>query len=345
MNNLRDDLVKLDINDLLNCLTTGTVKVPPHENAKIVFDKYLINISTRSQSSIFKMRLFHNWVKETLIVNTIREYYSGTTEKINLLDIAVGRGGDLFKWDSAWVSNVFGFDVSSESINEQSITAPGALARLAKFTNPKHLEHIEFHVGNAVKPSKKLISSLESFIQKYGQFQIVSCQFALHYFFKSKPDLENVLKLVSETLKPGGYFIGTAVDGNRVRELLGTSDVYDSKLFTINKVSFKKRDPFGNRYTFTIKDSTDQTNYFNTMGVSTEYLVNFDILEEMAKYYHLSVVKLNFFEEYSPDKFTTLRENHLPFNDIVTFYRGKKVSPDELEISSLNSVFVFKKIN
>ena len=342
MNDLRDNLVKLDINDLLNCLKVNTVKVPPHENAKSAFDKYLVNISTRSSSSIFQMRKFHNWIKETLITNVTGYYYSLNPEPINLLDIAVGRGGDISKWDNAWISNVFGFDLSSESINERSITSPGALARLENFTNPKHLAHVEFHVGNAVKPDNELINSLNTFIVKYGQFQIVSCQFALHYFFKSKLDLGNVLKLVSLVLKPGGFFIGTAVDGEKIKQLLGDNDTYNGKLFTVNKVSFKKKDPFGNKYTFMINDSTDKTNYFNTMGVSTEYLVNFDVLEKMAKDNKLEVVKLNFFEPYLRS-FTILKQNqnHLSFQDIKY---TKVIDKSQLEISHLNSVFVFKKI-
>ena len=43
---------------------------------------------------------------------------------------------------------------------------------------------------------------------------VVSCQFALHYSFESLPQAECMLKNASESLRPGGYFIGTMPNSN-----------------------------------------------------------------------------------------------------------------------------------
>lgn len=44
------------------------------------------------------------------------------------------------------------------------------------------------------------------------QFDLVSCQFALHYSFETLQQAECMMKNISECLKPGGYFIGTIPD-------------------------------------------------------------------------------------------------------------------------------------
>lgn len=41
------------------------------------------------------------------------------------------------------------------------------------------------------------------------QLDLVSCQFAFHYSFESLPQAECMLKNASESLRPGGYFIGS----------------------------------------------------------------------------------------------------------------------------------------
>ena len=339
MNSMYQDLVKLDINDLFECLKeTTTVN---NENSKVAFNKYLKNISTKSKSSVFGMRKFHNWIKQTLITNVIK--YSGK-KKTNLLDIAVGRGGDILKWDNAGVSNVFGFDLSESSINGSSVTNPGANARLSKFTK-RNLKDVTLAVGDASNPSRELIDDIQTFIKKYGYFQTVSCQFALHYFFKSENSLYNVMRLVSDSLERGGFFIGTAVNGDSIKKLFKNekAKTINHKLFTVTR-SFNKtlRDVYSNEYIFTINDSFDETNYFNTSGPSVEYLVNFNELKKVALSVGLEMVNLNFFEPY--DNKYTKTTGPMSFEEIYKFYNPGGVSPEELEISYLNSVFVFRKV-
>jgi hypothetical protein len=62
-------------------------------------------------------------------------------------------------------------------------------------------------------------SSLQSYngIMKTG-FDVVACQFAVHYFFESNDMVELFCKNVNSILKPGGYFIGTAYHGHLIEE-------------------------------------------------------------------------------------------------------------------------------
>lgn len=47
-------------------------------------------------------------------------------------------------------------------------------------------------------------------------FDIVSCQFALHYAFRSEKALRQMLYNISAGLRKGGYFIGTLPDAERI---------------------------------------------------------------------------------------------------------------------------------
>lgn len=52
----------------------------------------------------------------------------------------------------------------------------------------------------------------EKFADPSMQLDFVSCQFAFHYSFESLPQAECMLRNAGESLKPGGYFIGTIPD-------------------------------------------------------------------------------------------------------------------------------------
>ena len=104
--------------------------------------------------------------------------------------------------------------------------------------------------------------------------------------------------------------------------------------------------PFGNKYNFTIFDKFDQTNYFNTIPQSTEYLVNFDTFIRIAKEYSLEPVNINFFEK-SQGVYTNFNGNIINFEEIFKLNKwrpkNEPITMDELQISFLNSTFVFQK--
>jgi hypothetical protein len=76
------------------------------EDSKSVADHYNarpnVNTNLRARSSIIHLRDFNNWTKSVLI----REFVSQRNLKV--LDLACGKGGDLYKWDKASVSHVTG---------------------------------------------------------------------------------------------------------------------------------------------------------------------------------------------------------------------------------------------
>jgi mRNA (guanine-N7-)-methyltransferase len=347
-------LSNLSITNLLQCISSSGVKEQFVKD--IGPEKYnLIVQDMRSESTIIGMRDFHNWIKLVFLSNVSKyiSYY-----KIALLDIAVGRGGDLAKWNKSGIKYVFGFDKNEKSINSMDPDDPGAISRLQTFRGAK-FKNIEFAVGNALKPTKALMEKISSFLNldNLHGFNIVSCQFALHYFFKTEIDLQIVLTFVSKYLSSGGVFIGTTINGESIRNLFKNTreKVYSTSLFRVQR-NFPKtlKGAYGNEYTFTIFDTKDRANYFNTIGLSTEYLVNFKILEQVAATVGLMPLKLNFFEEYSLNLkkkgFVETKYNTIPFSDILKLGKwepkrdSRELTPEEIELNSLYTTFAFIKI-
>jgi len=323
---LKDKLSSLDIPDLMKCIEQSG---------------YMFKNQTRSESVVKNMRSFHNKLKGVLIKN-ISEYCYKSRNPLSLLDISVGRGGDIAKWDNAYITNVFGFDVSQDSISE-------AKSRMSNYSSKKLLKNVMFDVGDATKPDiKNKINEYMSSVN-IKKFDLVSCQFALHYFFKSEDSLKSVLKLVSDSLKQGGYFFGTTINSKILMDYFNQvsgDEVINKEIYRIHRFfPMKYRKKYSNKYTFTIKDSDDPSNYFQSLKdqESTEYLVSFEELTKVASEVGLEPVFLNFFEQHQGN-YTRSDNNVINFVDIYPLIEhSDKMTPEEKEISFLNSVFVFKK--
>jgi len=68
--------------------------------------------------------------------------------------------------------------------------------------------------GNGTKDVDKIGKGVAKLYGKGdGGFNVSSCQFALHYFFKEPDTLKGFLKNIAECTKLNGYFIGTCYDG------------------------------------------------------------------------------------------------------------------------------------
>ena len=114
--NIHDDLIELSITGLMSCLIESNIKDQfVKELSSPSYEKIIRYM--RDESTVIQMRDFHNWIKLVLITNIANYFYSHSNQKVSLLDIAVGRGGDLSKWKKAQISYVFGFDPSDKSIN------------------------------------------------------------------------------------------------------------------------------------------------------------------------------------------------------------------------------------
>lgn len=284
------------------------------ETEEIVTDetKYYNRTVDRVQSAAYAMIDFHNfWVKRR---HLLERFYNVTA---TVCDIGCGKGGDLNKWIDARFKVVLGVDLFSDNICNPK---DGIYARLLdrvqaepmlatqvanyiflpmdasqKFT-PEYFKAIDNPEVRALAQvlwgtEKASVASLNKYyglVQK--QFELVTSQFTVHYFFENDTTLSNFCHNVNQLLKPGGYFIGTCFDGHLVEHALegvqkggaitGTKD--GRRVWAIRK----EYDKFESKRT-----GHKISVYFETINqFIDEYLVDFGRLQDELKQYGISVL-------------------------------------------------------
>ncbi len=179
------------------------------------------------------MREFHNWIKSNLIYTYCSKKSVGTTvnnyRQMDVLEIACGKGGDIGKFYHTRVGSYVGLDIDPNGIYSGS---DGALSRYQdfkkKFPNfPKmnflvadggallNVEDQTRALGTMSDQNKKMITEIFDRVD-FKQYDVINCQFAVHYFFKTDNTLENFIANVSKFLKPSGYLVLTTFDGDVV---------------------------------------------------------------------------------------------------------------------------------
>lgn len=233
----------------------------------------------RHESAFFNMRRFHNYIKRHYI-----SQYSG----YSVLDLACGKGGDLGKYIDSNVKVIEGYDINEESIAE-------ANKRKECFLNKATSKNITINVS--VK--NLLTDSVES--STGTKFDLVTCNFAYHYFYKSP---EKVLQSIASNTKKGSRVIITLMDPSKIEE--EDNENYSLKLLGDYQVEVY------------LKDSV-----LNTPEI--EYLVPKEGLIQQLKKCHFKLVDFKPFSElYSQWK------DH-----------GNSLSNDEMKFSFMNVVYVF----
>ncbi len=193
-----------------------------------------------------------------------------------MLDLACGRGGDIWKWIDSKIKYVKGIDLSPGEVEEARQRYEEARG---KHRNTSLLTHCEF----LDTPNLGLEEWKEP-----QQYDVVTCMFALHYFFVSEAALKQFLHNVSINLKDGGYFIGTVPDGKRINECIKSSKMYNSPMLKIEARWEGSPSTFGSAYVCAIGDTVTGGEK-GTEG-SLEYLVYRNVLQGVAARFGLKPV-------------------------------------------------------
>lgn len=302
MNNIKkikEHLINYSFNeliDIINYYLGQTRKMHPTNN--------------NTKGNFESMRNKHNKIKSTIINNFLEIYLSGKEK--NVLDISVGRFGDLHKYIKSGASFVFGIDPDEESIIE-------AKKRYNNLTRKK-------------KEKMKVVLKVQTISDKEinfkKKFNLVVCNFTIHYFFKNEESLKTVFKNVSNALNKNGYFIGTGIDGKYIINHKLNTDYYKiDKLFN-SDINLKER-PFSNPYIF---DLIDRPGTYSFKFL--EYLVDKNTFINTAKIYGLKCIEITPFENFNIDGKTKIHKNIIEYH----------LEDYEKYISNMYFVFVFQKI-
>ena len=323
---------------------------------------------------------FHNLFVKLYIIQKVAKYLLEKTHvsDILLMDYAVGKAGDLFKWKTSKISFVFGVDISKDNIMN---TKDGACARYLteKIKNPKLPPRAIFVHGNSGQnirhTQKAFYTNQEKDISKsiFGNgkgnvakeyvgiardgFHISSCQFAMHYFFENKATLHSFLRNLCECTRLAGYFVGTCYNGQRIFDALkkkkqGESirlDKNGKKIFEITRDYSNQIENFPqNEKSIGLAVNVFQESINKTFR---EYLVNFSYFTRLMEDYgfvplsknemlSMNVIDTNgSFEQLFRNMEKEVRENR-------NLYYGQamNMSKEEKTISFFNNYFIYKKV-
>ena len=162
---------------------------------------------------------------------------------------------------------------------------------------------------------------------KKKEFDVVCCQFGLHYFFSSEKSFENILSILDTCLMKDGYFIVTFMDDLKINNLFGDKDACykseDKEIIYYMEKHMNVGSEYGNKLKIVLNGN-------NILGEgSDEFIINYN----------------NFCKKMS-DKGYDCVDTEL-FENLYKSYEnvdGYKLKECERDISFLNRYCVFKKI-
>lgn len=325
--------------------------LPPHnDNVKYYADRTF----SRDRSSLKNMALFHNvCIKDTLYKDSAS---NGSCDECSLFEMACGKGGDIPRWIAHGFKTVVGTDLSMDNIVN---ARDGIYERLSKNRDNVDLKRYVFVSMDSTTRMKAPLDEIKSLAatSPHGDviealwdtsqtslpnssfhaikglvhkgFDVVSCQFAIHYMFKNDITLDRFIDNVSYLCHVGGIFIGTTFDGNRVAtELEESGGKVEGK--TASHVSWSIEKKYESKFNGSPGHAISV--FVETIGqASTEYLVDLRVLENRLKSAGFEKVYIKGFAEFFP-KFIEMNSD------------GGAMSDAEKALSSKNVMFMFRKI-
>ena len=189
---------------------------------------------SRKNDFMLPVRNFHNFVKARLIASVC------TDDTFRFLDLCCGNGGDIGKLRFHCIKEYFGIDIANEAVNR-------AVQRLQ-----------ESHVtGDAICLNAFSITC-GNMLDNMRAFDIVSCQFALHYAFCDERTARTCIQNVSMAMLKGGHFIGTIPDSEyllNARKQLGKR--FGDRYHQVKFANKEYTQPFGDAYEFTFTGAVE----------------------------------------------------------------------------------------
>jgi len=304
-----------------NCLNKKYIIINNSCNSKIEEKKKYYNRDytvPRNKSLTINLQIYHNKIKNILLQKNI-----GEKKNIKILDLACGKGGDIAKWISfnknnnkKIITNVIGIDKNDDNINNDF---DGACSRV-KFYKNKFVKFADLIPdiyflkadlqkklwGDAIANEKIHNNKIEIFKKifqdttKPPSFNLISINFAFHYFFENELSVNNILENINSNLSTDGIVYATCFDKESILNLFkkitkNKEKVKDGLLITKKYIIGYKNSQeiwkieklFSNTYNKFLKINF----WSHSIGTTnSEYLVDFTYLKEEVTKHSLEFI-------------------------------------------------------
>lgn len=280
-----------------------------------------------SDDRYFAPRKFNNYVKNQLI-----ELHSKQISLDWAIDLCSGNGQDMDKYINCKFKNVLFTDVDYDGLTEIINRKYKYIDNKAVKNNCKiYIKHLDMS-----HPYKTNINTIyDSYLNiPVGGVPLVVCNLALHYFVPNLAKIRNFVNLLNKLLEPGGVFIFTAFNGNKVFDLLAQQDDGNwNKFGPDGQLLYSvKRNYTSDEFTG-INQTIDVLLPFSNSQYYTENLINIDLLNaELAKKKIRNIADSSF--DIYLNKFSKEKQN---------FY--DKLTDDDKQYISLYNMYIYHKDN
>lgn len=325
------------------------IQISPDEQK----DVYYARDKSRGQLLSKPMIVFHNHIKSLL-------FGLFKNQKVKCIDLACGKAGDLNKWIDNKFEYVVGFDFSLDNLIN---TFDGAYKRLYNYQKKQNIQmsqnivflHKDLSKLWKIKPSESTAEFNELYkivwgnIEKkninhkkvlpfYGimnhKFNVVSCQFAIHYFFQNDETLQNFVDNVDNVIAQNGYFVATFMNGSKIKNILNNSPSREIKGVINDNTVWMIKNPSNDP----LHSGTNQTIsvYIETINkIYNEYLVDIDLLTSLFEQKNILPLKESELANFN------ISSSIMSFDQ---YYTSKfNFDPILQKFSFMNDTLIFKK--
>ncbi len=333
------------------------------------------NVYFQKISNLAKpLRTFHRWITSNLIYTYCNSQYQGDRQ-LTIFDLGCGRGAENMKFYYVAASLYVGVDIAKEGLYS---AVDGAISRYNQQRKKKpnfpkmhfihadcgtklHYDDQNRSLGGMTQDNKNLMDKFFN-IKSPTKFDVINCQFVIHYLLANQTTWDNLKYNVNLVLREGGYFIMTHFDAEQVLKYLGDKNSAigyytddkgkKEKLFEIVKKfgNIDRSKPLGPGHAIDLFAAW----MFEDGSYQTEYLVDYKFLEQdLLKDCDLELVETDLFEnqfkmnkEFFGNKYYAAMHNpdtRKFLENVAEYYQENEINKVCYEYTFLQRYCIFRK--
>jgi len=233
-----------------------------------------------------------------------------------VMDLASGKGQDLFRYSEVRVKNIIFLEIDKMAIEE-------LIARKHIYSNDsKYRNSMRILIQNVdlIEDYKMNIRKIERVYNRNRSMEVIMCNFAFHYMMRDRGTLENIIKMVEYYIKRGGRFIILGFDGEEVNEIIKENNEWIVRVNNNIKYGIKKE--YEGKKVEGVGQKIKVILPFSNGKYYEEYLINEKEVTKECEKYNMELIKKKSFIEYG--NMEKLDEYDRKYTKLYYMYEYKK---------------------